>query len=93
MEKVLSSNLGQFITISNANLYRGQRKLKKISGVKYCVEFKHYAYNRNSIIYCNNVAMGIYWYLFDKLKLSHHCHVGINKKEIVRLLIECRNLF
>lgn len=93
MEKILKSKVGKFITISNANLVRGRRKIVPVLGVNFRVDFCHYEYKRASIIYCNNVSMGVYWYLFDLLSLSKRCNVGINKAEILALIKECRLSF
>lgn len=93
MEKILKSDVGKFLTVSNANLFRGRTKFIPLIGINFRVDFCHYNYKRAAIIYCNNVAMGVYWYLFDLLSLSKRCHVGINKVEILALMKECRLSF
>lgn len=93
VDEVIDSKVGKFVTISKVNLYRGWFiGLKKSNVAKYKVSFIHHAYKRESTIYCNNVAMGLYWYLFDRLKLSHYCYVGIRRSEILELLKVCRGI-
>lgn len=87
MEAIFASKVGDIITVSKAKLLRSNGK--PISGVKYCVGIS-ISHSRDSFIYCNNIAMGVYWYLFDLLILSHTCHISTPKQRIFELLKECR---
>lgn len=88
---MVNTRLSRFVSFRLVDLYRGTRKKVKVSTL-YRVEFQYYTSNRPATFYAYNVAIGVYWYLFDLLKLSHKYQIGIPRKELIELMKECRRL-
>lgn len=88
---MVNTRLSRFVSFKLVDLYRGDKTKVKVSTL-YRVEFQYYTSNRPTTFYAYNVAISTYWYLFDLLKLSHKCNIGIPTKELIELMKECRRL-
>lgn len=92
MQEIFKSEIGKYITVRKANVFRGRTGAVRVMAIRFCVDFCHYKHKRPSTIYCNNIAMGVYWHLFSLLSLSKACNVGIEKSEILALMKDCRRM-
>lgn len=90
IEQIINSPIGVFCKIGQTTAFKNECFTKPLLGIYYSIEFCYYSYKRPSTIITTNVRNGLYWYLFGILSLSKTCNVGIPKKEILRLMKECR---
>lgn len=89
IKQIMNSQLGLFCKIGRAAVFKNEFT-KPLSGVYFSIDFRYYGYNQSSTIITTNVRNGLYWHLFGILSLSKTCNVGIPKREILRLMKECR---
>ena len=83
----------KYITIEDGTCYRGHCSTltKMYSGVYY-VGFRHLKGTRYKYFYCNNIYMGLYWYLFDEVDWYHRYRREHKEKikNMFRLMKICR---
>ncbi len=89
--KIFDTEIGKYIKVSKSNALKSRSKPIRVL-VRYCVEFNYPTFNQGDYILTNNIPIGLYWYLFAKLRESKISHIGVSRKIVLLMMKDCRTL-